>query len=93
MADPQHERLDVVTLLFADRAYAILQGELQRVGADSNSRKAQEMLDLSNPTLDWVNLANGMGVRTSRATTAEALADQLAAACQKSGPHLIEVVW
>lgn len=86
------ERLDVVTLLFANRAYAILQGELQRVGADSNSRKAQEMLDLSNPTLDWVQLAQGMGVEASRATTAEALADQLAAAFKSHGPHLIEVV-
>lgn len=86
------ERLDVVTLLFANRAYAILQGELQRVGADSNSRKAQEMLDLSNPTLDWVNLANGMGVEASRSTTAEALADQLRAAFKKTGPQLIEVV-
>lgn len=86
------ERLDVITLLFSNRAYAILQGELQRVGADSNSRKAQEMLDLSNPTLDWVKLANGMGVEASRATSAEALADQLAAALQMHGPHLIEVV-
>lgn len=86
------ERLDVVTLLFANRAYAILQGELQRVGADSNSRKAQEMLDLSNPTLDWVKLANGMGVEASRATTAEALADQLTVALKRAGPHLIEVV-
>ena len=86
------ERLDVVTLLFSNRAYAILQGELQRVGADSNSRKAQEMLDLSNPPLDWVQLANGMGVEASRATTAEALADQLAAALKTVGPHLIEVM-
>ncbi|MEZ4860717.1 MAG: acetolactate synthase large subunit [Caldilineaceae bacterium] len=86
------EKLDVVTILFANRAYAILQGELQRVGADQNSRKAQEMLDLSNPTLDWVQLANGMGVEASRATSSEALADQLAAALKKNGPHLIEAV-
>lgn len=86
------ERLDVVTLLFSNRVYAILQGELQRVGADSHSRKAQEMLDLSNPTLDWIKLANGMGVEASRATTAEALTAQLDAALKTAGPHLIEVV-
>jgi acetolactate synthase-1/2/3 large subunit len=50
------------------------------------------MLDLSNPTLDWVQLAQGMGVEASRATTAEALADQLAVAFKGSGPRLIEVV-
>jgi thiamine pyrophosphate-dependent acetolactate synthase large subunit-like protein len=33
-----------------------------------------------------------MGVEASRATTAEALADQLAAAFKSHGPHLIEVV-
>lgn len=86
------ERLDVVTILFSNRAYAILQGELQRVGADGNSRKAQEMLDLSNPTINWVQLAQGMGVEATCATTAEALSDQLAAALRKRGPHLIEAM-
>jgi acetolactate synthase-1/2/3 large subunit len=86
------EQLDVVTVLFANRAYAILQGELQRVGADENSRKAREMLDLSNPTIDWVQLAQGMGVEATRATTAEALSDQLKAALGNRGPHLIEAV-
>ncbi|MCB0060748.1 MAG: acetolactate synthase large subunit [Caldilineaceae bacterium] len=84
------EQLDVVTILFSNRAYAILQGELQRVGADENSRKAQEMLDLSHPTIDWCQLANGMGVEASKAETAEELSDQLLAAIQKAGPHLIE---
>ncbi|MEZ4619713.1 MAG: acetolactate synthase large subunit [Caldilineaceae bacterium] len=86
------ERLDVVTILFSNRVYAILQGELQRVGADENSRKAQEMLDLSNPTLNWCQLANGMGVEATRANTAEELNDQLAAALKKRGPHLIEAM-
>ncbi|MCB0112173.1 MAG: hypothetical protein KDE53_39895, partial [Caldilineaceae bacterium] len=86
------EELDVVTILFSNRAYAILQGELQRVGADERSRKAQEMLDLSNPTIQWTALAQGMGVEASRATTAEELSDQLAAALHKRGPHLIEAV-
>lgn len=86
------EQLDVVTILFSNRAYAILQGELQRVGADENSRKAREMLDLSNPTIRWTDLAQGMGVEASRATTAEELSDQLAAALQKRGPHLIEAL-
>lgn len=86
------EQLDVVTILFSNRAYAILQGELQRVGADEQSRKAQEMLDLSNPTIQWCQLANGMGVEASQATTAEAFNDQLTAALQSKGPHLIEAM-
>ncbi|MCB0063894.1 MAG: acetolactate synthase large subunit [Caldilineaceae bacterium] len=86
------EQLDVVTLLFSNRAYALLQGELQRVGADASCRKAQEMLDLSNPSIQWTSSAHGLGVEASRATTAEELNDQLAAALHKRGPHLIEAV-
>jgi acetolactate synthase-1/2/3 large subunit len=86
------EQLDVVTILFSNQAYAILQGELQRVGADEHSRKAQEMLDLSNPTIDWCQLANGMGVEASKATSAEQLSDQLTAALKQRGPHLIEAM-
>jgi acetolactate synthase-1/2/3 large subunit len=50
------------------------------------------MLDLSRPGLDWVRLAQGMGVEATRATTAEQLNEQLASTLQRPGPHLIEVV-
>lgn len=86
------EQLDVVTVLFNNRAYAILQGELERVGADPPGPKARQMLDLGNPVIDWVHLAQGMGVEASRAETAEAFADQLTSALGRRGPHLIEVM-
>ena len=47
------EQLDVTTLLFANRAYAILKGELANVGAQNVGRKALDMLDLGRPELDW----------------------------------------
>ena len=43
------ERLDVTTVIFANRSYGILNIELQRVGADSGP-KALSMLDLGNPS-------------------------------------------
>ena len=46
--------LDVTTIIFANRAYRILQGELANVGAENPGRKALDMLDLSRPDLDWV---------------------------------------
>ncbi|MCX7063898.1 MAG: acetolactate synthase large subunit [Proteobacteria bacterium] len=86
------EGLDVTTVIFANRKYAILQVELLRVGAGNPGRKAEDMLSLSRPDLDWVKLANGMGVPATRATTAEEFNNQLARSLAAPGPGLIEVV-
>ena len=42
--------------------------------------------------MDFVKIAEGMGVPARRVTTAEELADALAAALAEPGPHLIEAV-
>lgn len=86
------EKLDVTTVIFANRSYAILNIELMRVGAENPGPKALSMLDLHNPELDWVKLAEGMGVEASRAETAEDFTDQFGAAIAAQGPRLIEVV-
>ena len=86
------ERLDVTTVIFANRSYAILNVELARVGAENPGPKALSMLDLHNPELNWVHLAQGMGVEASRAETAEEFADQFASAMKGKGPRLIEAM-
>jgi acetolactate synthase-1/2/3 large subunit len=86
------ERLDVTTVIFANRSYAILNVELMRVGAQSRGPKALAMLDLHDPVLDWVSLARGMGVDAARAETREAFADLFANAMRQRGPRLIEAV-
>src|SRR5579859_4459360 len=63
------ERLDVTICIWANRAYAILKGELAAVGADGTGRNARNMLSLSDPPLDWVKLARGMGVDGERVTS------------------------
>jgi acetolactate synthase-1/2/3 large subunit len=86
------ESLDVTTVIFANRSYAILNIELARVGAGDPGPKAFSMLDLHNPELDWVKLASGMGVEASRSTSVEEFARQFASAMKNRGPRLIEVV-
>jgi len=86
------ENLDVTTVIFANRSYAILNIELARVGAGNGGPIAHSMLDLDNPELNWVKLAGGMGVEASRVTTVETFEDQFAAAMKARGPRLIEVV-
>jgi acetolactate synthase-1/2/3 large subunit len=86
------ESLDVTTVLCNNGAYAILDAELQRVGASQGGQRAGDLLDLGRPDLDFVALATGMGVPASRATTADELATQLARAFAEPGPHLIDAV-
>ena len=86
------ENLNVTTVVLNNRAYAILRLELTRVGAEAGGPKANELLDLSGPDLDFVAMATGMGVPATRATTAEELAEQFAKALAEPGPHLIDAV-
>jgi acetolactate synthase-1/2/3 large subunit len=87
------ENLDVTTVIYNNGAYDILRLELQRVGAGATpGPKALDLLDISRPTMDFVKIAEGMGVPARRATTAEEFADALRAAFAEPGPHLVEAV-
>jgi len=83
------ERLDVVNVIFANRRYAILQGELAAVGARPGPA-SNELFDLGRPDLDWSKLAAGMGVEAASVDTLEAFADCFRTALGRRGPFLIE---
>jgi len=84
------EELDITTVVFSNRSYAILTMELERTGAPVTGATARDLLDLSRPDIDFTALAAGMGVPASRATTAAEFAAQLQRALGEPGPHLIE---
>lgn len=86
------EQLDITVVIFSNRKYAILQVEFMRVGAHNPGPKAMSMLDLSNPDLNWVQLAQGMGLEASRATTVAEFNTQIESALRHRGPRLIEAV-
>jgi len=85
------ENLNVTTVILNNRAYAILRMELTRVGAQGGPA-ANSLLDLSTPDMDFVRIAEGMGVPATRATTAEELAEQFSRALAEPGPHLIDAM-
>ncbi len=85
------EQLDVTVVLLANRKYAILLGELEGVGANPG-KTALDMLDIGNPDLDWVKLANGMGVEGAQARDMESFADLFRMANARRGPFVIELV-
>ena len=86
------EGLDITTIIFSNRAYAILGMELDRAGATAAGEAARSLLDLSRPSLNFAALAEGMGVPASRASTAAEFAGQLRRALAEPGPHLIEAL-
>ena len=86
------EQLDVTTVIFSNRRYAILDLELQRVGAAAGGSAARSLFDLSRPDLDFAALARGMGVPAARAADAGEFADELRRALAEPGPHLIEAL-
>ena len=86
------EKLDVTTVLFNNRVYNILKGELANVGAGNPGRKALDMLEIGRPDIDWCGLANAMGVEASRATTIDEFVDQFRTGLKTKGPYLVEVM-
>ncbi len=83
---------NVLTVIWSNRSYAILTGELMAVGALNPGRKALDMLSLENPALDWVALAKGMGVGGVKARTADEFVSALRSGLAEKGPFLIEAV-
>ena len=86
------EGLDVTTVIFNNRSYAILRHELANVGAQNVGRKALDMLDLSRPDLDFVGLARGMGVPGERVDTMEDFNKAVARGLGVKGPYLVEAM-
>jgi acetolactate synthase-1/2/3 large subunit len=86
------ENLDVTVIVLANRAYQILRGELQAMGAGTPGQRAKDMLNLDRPDLDWVSLAKGHGVEAGRATTLEGFATEFKRGLAVRGPYLIELV-
>ncbi len=84
------EHLDVTVVIFNNRSYAILNMELERVGARAGGEKAKAQLDLGHPDLGFVQIAQGFGVPAVRAETAEQFSAELERAVAEPGPHLIE---
>lgn len=85
------ERLPNTTILLNNRKYRILINEYKSVGAIPGPT-AMSMLDLGNPNLDWVKIANGLGVEAAQATTMNECADLMSSSFKRTGPFLIELM-
>ncbi len=86
------EQLDILTVVFANRTYNTLHGEMRRVGVNEFGANAQRMLNLDSPAVDWVGLAKAQGVPADSAATVAEFEALLLRALQQPGPFLIEAL-
>jgi acetolactate synthase-1/2/3 large subunit len=84
------ENLAITTVIFANRSYNILKGELGSITAHPGQR-ALDAFDLGRPDLDFVSLAKGLGIPALRTTTLEGFALALKSGFESRAPNLIEV--
>ncbi len=87
-----NEDLDITVVILNNRSYAILNVELERVGAEGAGTKAKSQLDLSEPPIDFVALAQSMGMSATSVSTARGFNKALENAFSEPGPHLIEAI-
>src|SRR5260221_221333 len=86
------EKLDVCVMIFSNRSYNTLYSQLADVRAANPVPRAIDMLTLDRPTLQFTDLAKGMGVPSGKAHDLEELTKQLTYAMSQKGPYLIDVV-
>jgi acetolactate synthase-1/2/3 large subunit len=85
------ENLDITILIFANRSYQILRGELTNVGVGNPGPRAIDMLSLDRPALDWVQMAQSMGVEATRVDDCDGLEDAIETGLSIPSPYLIQV--
>ena len=83
------EGANVVTVVFVNHSYRILNIELARTGAGNPGPTAKSMLELDQPEIDWVALSQSMGVPAVAVGSGEAFDAALARAFAAEGPQLI----
>ena len=86
------EGLNVVTVIFNNRRYNILDHEYRRLGVNEVGARAGSLFDLSGPEIDWVALARSMGVPGEQVDRGPALAAAIERGFASEGPYLIDAM-
>jgi acetolactate synthase-1/2/3 large subunit len=86
------ENLHVITILLNNKSYAVLNMELDRVGATAQSERSRSLLSLDKPVIDFTAMGKALGVNAVRATDNETFVKALKRALAEPGPHLIEAM-
>ena len=86
------ECLAVITVIFNNQRYGILETEYLRLGVNEIGQHAGALFALTEPNIQFADLASSLGVPGHRVDSCEAFQAVLAEALQRTGPTLIEVM-
>ncbi len=88
-----HHELPIVFVILANREYRVLKHNIDayRARFDVKSNKPYMHMDLTGPTMGFVDLAKGMGVAGTYVSKADDIKAAVEAAFKSGKPHLIEV--
>ena len=90
-----HHRIPVVFVIINNRVYRILKYNMNRFRAIAGVEGrggSYRHLDLTDPDIDYVSVARGLGVEGRRVTEAEEIAEAVAEAFASGAPRLLELV-
>ncbi|MEQ1866224.1 MAG: thiamine pyrophosphate-dependent enzyme, partial [Micropepsaceae bacterium] len=86
------ENLHVITILLNNKSYAVLNMELDRVGATAQSERSRSLLSLDKPVIDFTAMGRALGASAVRADDNEGFVKALKRALAEPGPHVIEAM-
>ena len=86
-----HERLPVVFAVVNNRQYLILKNNLRGMGGDSVRHDRFVAMDIVDPPVDYLTLAESMGVAATLVEKAHDVGDAVHAALESGRPHLLEL--
>ena len=86
------ENLHVVTILLNNKSYAVLNMELDRVGATAQSERSRSLLSLDKPVIDFTAMGRALGANAVRAEDNDGFVRALKLALAEPGPHVIEAM-
>jgi benzoylformate decarboxylase len=89
-----HYRLPILFVILNNRAYQIVKRNLDRYRSffGVSGGQGERFLDLTDPEIDFVQLAAGFGVPARRITEPEEVGPGVAQAFATGGPYLLEVL-
>jgi benzoylformate decarboxylase len=86
-----HHKLPIVWVILNNASYRILKENLRHDGVDAVAADHLLGANLTDPSLDFVSLASGMGIRGRRVTDPDEVGDAFAAALEGHEPYLLDV--
>ena len=86
-----HEQLPVVFAVVNNRQYLILKNNLRGMGGDSVRHDRFIAMDIVDPAIDYLALAQSMGIDATLVEKAHDVGDAVRAALDAGRPHLLEL--